>query len=204
MPWTYQQRIQRASHMLVDKNLLDESQIFHLKRPLYFGQYAFSIGFSPNALNWVRFDELKNEIIEGLKGRDYHLTANHSTMDYHVFSNDVSVIRWLAKHNGPYTFSHLRIIDEKSWHLPKARMKRKTKFYNLYGWRVAIRDPEWFEQPQNQEFLEGLSGAYKVHVPPVFYQDAKSFLYLENKNDVLLFKIMAAEHIQSIEDRSTL
>lgn len=190
--------------MLVDKNLLDESQIFHLKRPLYFGQYAFSIGFSPNALNWVRFDELKNEIVEGLQGCDYNLTANHSTMDYHVFSNDVTVIRWLAKHSGPYTFSHLRIIDQESWHLPKARNKRKGKFYNLYGWRVAFKDPKWLDQPQNVEFLDGLSGGYKVFTPPVFYHDPKSFLYLENKNDVLLFKIMAAEYILSIEDRSTL
>lgn len=190
--------------MLVDKNLLDESQIHHLERPLYFGQYAFSMGFSPNALNWSRFDELKAQIIEGLEGFDYQLTANHSTMDFHVFSNDVGVIRWVAGHHGPFTFSHLRIVDEGSWHLPKARNKRKGKFYGLYGWRIALKDPRWFEEPRNREFIDGLSGEYKITTVPVFYQSPKSFLYLTNKNDVLLFKLMAGDNILSIEDRSTL
>lgn len=204
MPWTYQQRIQRVSHTLVDKNLLDISQINHLKRPLYFGQYAFSLGFSPNALNWSRFDELKDQIIEGLQGRDYHLTANHSTMDYHLFSNDVGVIRWVITHNGPFVLSHLRIIDKESWHLPRARNKKKTKFYGLYSWRVMIKDPKWLDNPKNQKFLDELSGNWKTSVPPQFYHEPKTYLYLDNKNDVLLIKLMAAEQILNIEDRSAL
>ena len=189
---------------MVDRNLLSESQITRLKRPLYFGQYAYSVGFSPNALNWARFDELKEGLVTGLQKFDHNLNANHSTLDYHVFSSDVGALRWLVAHNAPYAFRHLRLVSEEGWHLPKARTKAKSKFYNLYGWRITLRDAAWPDDPRNREFLNGLSGDHKVIQVPVFYQNPKSFIYLAHKNDVLLFKMMAAEHILDIEDRSTL
>lgn len=204
MAWTYQQRIQRASQSFVDRNLLDESQITHRKRPLFFGEYAFSIGFSPLATLWTEFDSLRERIVAGLEGRDYHFTPNRSTMDFHVFSSDVSVLKWLQRNQSSFVFNHLRLVDSEYWTIPLPKAKKKTKFYNLYDWRVTLKDSQWIENPSNRELLEGLDGGYKIMTVPIFYQSPKTFLYLTNKSDVLMFKIMASEHILGIEDRSAL
>jgi hypothetical protein len=206
MPWTYEQRIQRVCQSLVDKNLLDKSQISNLKRPLFFGQYAFSLGFSPVANQWVAFDDLKEKIIKGLNTLDYHFHPNRSTLDYHVFSSNVTVLRWLERNQGAFQFNHLRLVNQECWGLSLPRPKRKTKFFNLYGWRVRFKDPNWGKNEDNLSLLEGLSGPYRFQESDTFFQQpsSRSLLYLSHKNDVLMFKIMASESILSIEDRSTL
>lgn len=202
MPWTFDQRIQKACTALVERELLSEEDIVTLKRPLFFGQYAFALGFTPVREQWNRFAELKEMLTDGLEGRDYHLQTNSRTIEFHVFSSDPMVLRWVIRYQSHFLFNHLRLVDKSCWHLslPKARAKRK--FYDTYGWRITFKDPRWGGTTENRAELERI-GDHKLVISDNPNKPG-SFLYLSQLRDVLMFKLMQAEHIQSIEDRSLL
>jgi hypothetical protein len=202
MPWTFNQRIQKACAALVERELLEEKDIVTLKRPLFFGQYAFALGFTPVREEWHRFDELKDQLTGGLEGRDYHLQTNSRTIEFHVFSSDPSVLRWVMQHQSHFLFNHLRLVDGDCWHLRLPKVRAKRKFYDMFGWRITFRDPLWGKKPDKDEALEQI-GDHKLVVSDNPNKPG-TFLYLSRLNDVLLFKLINAEQIQSIEDRSAL
>lgn len=202
MPWTFEQRVQRACNALIEGDLLQESEIATVHRPLFFGQYAFGLGFTPVREKWHQYDELKELIVQGLQGLDYHLQTNRRTLEFHIFSSDPNALRWVIKHEKAFLFNHLRRVDRSCWHLSLPRPKPKTKFYGEYGWRITMRDPTWGHKRENYAELERLSGEHKLLVND--YPKPGTFLYLKKLSDVLMFKLMHAEAIRDIEDRSTL
>jgi hypothetical protein len=203
MPWTYNQRIQRVCRSFTDKDLLDQSQILSINRPLFFGQFAFSIGFSPVREKWYQFDDLRQEIITGLEGRDYSLHPNSTTLDFHVFSSDPAVLRWLERKQANFIFNHLRLVNESCWHLPLPRTKKKTRFFEDFSWRISFKDPAWGSRDNVAQDISRLQGRTKLVVYPGPVKP-RTFLYVDKLSDVLMFKLMAAEEILDIEDRSSL
>jgi hypothetical protein len=101
-----------------------------------------------------------------------------------------------------FLFNHLRLVDETCWHLSLPKPRPKRKFYDTYGWRITFRDPRWGQQDEANEALEQI-GDHKLVISDNPNKPG-SFLYLSRLNDVLMFKLMHAEQIQSIEDRSSL
>lgn len=199
MPWTYDQRIHRVCKAFTDKALLTEEDISVIRRPLFFGHHAFGIGFAPYAENWSRYDELKEFITASLKGHDFTLQSNRRTMDFHMFASDPAVLRWLIKHNSPFIINYLRLVDQSCWHLKLPKPRPKEKYYGEFGWRISFKDPMWASKNSNLDELDKLGGPTKLVVSPF-----RTFLYLSKLNDVLMFKLILAEQIADIEDRSSL
>jgi hypothetical protein len=199
MPWTYDQRIQRACKAFTDRSLLSEEDISVIKRPLFFGHHAFGVGFAPYAENWSRYDELKEFITSSLDGLDYTLQSNRRTVDFHLFSSDPTTLRWLIDHSGPFIINYLRLVDKACWHLKLPKPRPKTKYYGEFGWRITFKDPAWGTKSDNLEELDKLGGPTKLVVSPF-----RTFLYLSKLNDVLMSKLILAEQIADIEDRSSL
>lgn len=202
MPWTYDQRIQRACQAFLDKGLLEDSQIQTLQRPLFFGQFPFAIGFSPVRELWFKYDELKEFVVAGLKNSEHTLQSNRNTLDFHVFSGDPSILRWLLTHQSPFYFNHLRLVDQVCWNMRLPKPRPKTKFFDEYGWRIEFKDRKWGLNEQNVKELGRLGGPLKLTVSP--RANPKTFLYLSKLNDVLLFKLIVGDQILDIEDRSSL
>lgn len=182
----------------VDRELLEEQQIAVIHRPLFFGQFAFGVGFTPVREQWYRYDELKEFVSSGLDDFDFVLQTNKRTLDFHAFSSDPSVLRWLLRHQSPFYFNHIRLVDRSCWTMKLPAPRPKTKFYGEFGWRISFKNSNWGVDPENAEHLERLSGPLKLVVAP------RTFLYLSKLSDVLMFKLMAAEQILDIEDRSSL
>lgn len=203
MPWTFAQRLQRACDQLVNRDLLENSQIVTIQRPLFFGQYAFGLGFTPVREQWYRYLELKEFVISGLQGLDYHFQSNQRTLQFNIFSSDTTALRWLIKNEYAFMFNHLRLVDPSSWHLTLPSPRAKTKFYGHFGWRIAFKDPSWSSDPANLAELDRLSGTHKL-ISPNIPVKMGGYLYLDKLSDVLMFKLMHAEDILDIEDRSSL
>ena len=105
MSWTFEQRIQRACDALVDRNLLEESQIETLHRPLYFGQYSYGIGLSLNLSHWGDWQEVKDFLQGVFESMDAALQSNQRTYQFNAFSSDPSMIRWFMRHRKMFTFN---------------------------------------------------------------------------------------------------
>ena len=200
MPWTYDQRLQRASDRLVDACHLAEDEVTVMSRPLFFGQYPFSLGVTPVREQWYKYDELKEKISEGLAGIDYHLQSNQRTLQFNVFSKDVSVIRWFLRNHHSFLFNHLRIIDKRCWHWQMPKPQHRTSFYGKFKYRIDFKDPQWGQNENNKAELERLSGDHKLVVSNIPNKPG-TFLYLVKLADVLMFKLMFAEAIKNIDER---
>jgi hypothetical protein len=198
MPWTFEQRIQRACGALIDRCLLEDRQIESLKRPLFFERYAFAVGLSLNWNLWGEWFETKDQLVERLGTMDAHLVSNRSTYQFNVFSSDPGVLRKLGKGPQHYKFNHVRIVDRSCWHLKLPEPRPKGKFYGEFGWRFEFRDPQWGLDPENLQELEKLAGPTRLVTYP------RTFLYLDRLNDVLMFKLIAGEQLLSLEDRHNL
>lgn len=198
MPWTFEQRIQRACDVLLDRGAIDESQIEVVKRPLFFGQYAFGIGLSLELSNWGDWIQVKDKIVESMRDYDMALQSNRRTYQFNVFSSDVNVLRWFIRHRNMFSFNHLRIVDRSCWDLKLPKPRPKGKFYGEYGWRFGFKDPLWGSNPENVAELEKLQGPVKL------VQYPRSFLYLDKLSDVLLFKLIVGEQLLALEDRHSL
>jgi hypothetical protein len=199
MPWTFEQRIQRACEALLDRNMLEEPQVEHLKRPLYYGKYAYGMGLSLRINFWGDWFEIKDEIHADLQDLDCFIQSNRKVYQFNVFSSDPAVLRRIMKKFAfTLTFNHVRVVDRSCWHLKLPAPRPKEKFFGLYGWRFKFKDPMWGMVPENLEELEKLSGDYKLVLHP------RSFLYLAKLSDVLIFKLVASEQLLSLDDRHLL
>jgi hypothetical protein len=202
MPWTYDQKIQRVCRAFEDKGLLEASQIQTVQRPLFFGTFPFAISFAPVREKWFKYDELKEFVVEGLKNSDISLQSNRFTLEFHLFSGDTNVLRWLLRNQAPFYFNHLRLVDPACWSMKLPKPQPKTKFFEKYGWRIEFKDPKWALKDENIAELERLGGDLKITCSP--RANPKTFLYLSKLNDVLLFKLIVGDQILDIEDRSSL
>lgn len=198
MPWTFEQQIQKASSALIDRSLLDETQVEIIKRPLFFNHYAYGIGMSLELTHWGDWIHIKDRINDSLKGIDMILQSNRRTYQFNAFSSDVKMLRWFIKNERMFSFNHLRIVDRSCWHLRLPKPRPKGKFYGEYGWRFGFKDPMWGQIPDNVAELEKLQGPVKMTLYP------RTFVYLSKLSDVLLFKLIVGEQLLSLEDRHTL
>lgn len=200
MPWTYDQRLERARTKMVDTSLLADDEVVVMSRPLFYGQYPFGLGVTPVREKWFMYDELKQRIIDGLDGLDYHMQSNSRTLQYNVFSGDVSVLRWFIQNHSPFMFNHLRIIDPDCWSWTMPDKEQRTSYYGEFNYRITFKDPAWGRQADNVQELDRLSGEHKLVVSTVPNKPG-TFLYLKKLNDVLMFKLMHAEAINNIDER---
>lgn len=198
MPWTFEQRIQRACKALVDRSLLEESQIETLRRPLYFGHHAYGVGLSLELAHWGDWQEVKDFLHGVFDTMDATLQSNQRTYQFNAFSSDPAMLRWLLRHQSMFAFNHVRIVDRSCWHLPLPKPKPKAKFYGEYGYRFEFKNPEWGLDADNVAELEKLSGSTKLVTYP------RTFLYLDKLSDVLMFKLIVSEQLLSLDDRHEL
>lgn len=198
MPWTFEQRIQKACDELVGRYLLEDSQIEVLRRPLFFGQFAYGVGLSLQMQQWGEWVHVKDMIHEGLSDLEFTLQSNQRTYQFNAFSSDPRMLRWFIKHRDVFTFNHVRIVDRKCWNLKLPKAKPKAKFYGEFGYRFEFKDRNWGKVPENIDELEKLSGPTKLVTSP------RTFLYLDKLSDVLLFKLIVGEQLLSLDDRHLL
>lgn len=198
MPWTFEQRIQRACSALIDRSLLEETQIEVLRRPRFFNQFAYGVGLSLDFQHWADWPNIKDMILAGLKDFDSTLQSNQRTYQFNAFSSDPSMLRWFLRHQSMFTFNHVRIIDRKCWGLWLPKPKPKVKWYGEYGWRFEFKDRNWGLNDENRMELEKLSGPVKLVTSP------RTFLYLDKLSDVLMFKLIVGEQLLSLDDRHLL
>lgn len=198
MPWTFEQRIQRACNALVDRSLLEESQIETLRRPLYFGQHAYGVGLSLDLRYWGDWVHVKDMIQNGIKNMDATLQSNQRTYQFNAFSSDPVMLRWLIQNQSMFAFNHVRVVDRSCWHLSLPKPRPKAKFYGEFGWRFEFKDSKWGLDADNVAELEKLSGKTKLVTKP------RTFLYLDKLSDVLMFKLIVSEQLLSLEDRHCL
>lgn len=198
MPWTFEQRIHKACNVLVDRCLLEDRQIETLRRPLFFGQYAYGVGLSLSLSRWGDWNEIKNLINHELHGMEMFLQSNQRTYQFNAFSSDPTMLRWFLRHRSMFTFNHVRIVDRSCWHLKLPRPKPKAKFYGEFGYRFEFKDPKWGLDSGNLTELDKLSGPLKLVTSP------RTFLYLDKLTDVLLFKLVVGEQLLSLDDRHNL
>lgn len=197
MPWIYEDRIDRALKGLIDSNKLDEQDVQFVRRPLFFGKYSFGIGLSLKLDSWGEWVGIRDRVFQQLKPYDATIQNNRKTYQFNIFSKDPSVIREVKKMNF-FTFNHVRIIPQSCWSIPIPKPKPKAKFYGEFGWRFEFKNPKWGIDPENLAYLDDLTGVYKIVTQP------RTFLYLSQLSDVLLFKLVAGEQLLSLEDRHTL
>lgn len=183
---------------LVDRSLIEESQIETLRRPLYFGQHAYGVGLSLNLNHWGDWIHVKDMIQNGIKDMDATLQSNQRTYQFNVFSSNPVVLRWLIQHQSMFAFNHVRIVDRSCWHLTLPKPRPKAKFYGEFGWRFEFKDPKWGLEADNVAELEKLMGKTKLVTKP------RTFLYLDKLSDVLMFKLIVGEQLLSLDDRHTL
>jgi len=183
---------------LVQKCLLEDSQIETLHRPLFFGQFAFGVGLSLKLAHWGEYHGVKDQILSELKGHDMTLQSNQRTYQFNAFSSDPAVLRWFLKHQSKFSFNHIRIVSRACWHIALPKPRPKGKFYGEYGYRFEFKDPKWGLNDDNVAELDKLSGNVKLVTNP------RTFLYLDRLNDVLLFKLIAGEQLLSLDDRRNL
>lgn len=198
MPWTFEQRIQRACGALVDRSLLEESQIETLRRPLYYGQHAYGVGMSLNLNFWGDWIHVKDMIANGIKDMDATLQSNQRTYQFNAFSSNPAMLRWFIQHQSMFAFNHVRIVDRSCWQLRLPKPRPKAKFYGEFGWRFEFKDPKWGLDAENVKELEKLYGSIKLVTKP------RTFLYLDKLSDVLMFKLIVGEQLLSLDDRHTL
>lgn len=198
MPWTFEQRIQKACDELVGRFLLEDSQIERLRRPLFFGLHAYGVGLSLKMSQWGEWIHVKDMIHEELSDLEFTLQSNQRTYQFNAFSSDPRMLRWLIKRRDIFSFNHVRIVDRGCWHLKLPQPRPKAKFYGEFGYRFEFKDKRWGENPDNVAELEKLSGPTKLVTSP------RTFLYLDKLNDVLLFKLVVGEQLLSLEDRHLL
>ena len=198
MPWTFEQRIQRATDALVERCLLEDSQIETVQRPLFYGQFAFGVGLSLKLAHWGEYHAVKDKIVSELKDRHMALQSNQRTYQFNAFSSDVTVLRWFLRNQSKFTFNHLRIVARKCWQLRLPKPRPKGKFYGEYGYRFEFKDPNWGLHKDNIAELDKLYGNVKLVTSP------RTFLYLDRLNDVLLFKLVVGEQLLSLDDRHDL
>jgi len=198
MPWTFEQRIYKVTDDLVRRWCLEETQIETLRRPLFFGRYAYGVGLSLDLPNWGEWLGIKDLINHSFKDLDMVLQSNQRTYQFNAFSSDPRMLQWFLRHRHKFTFNHVRIVERSCWHLTLPRPKPKGKFYGEYGYRFEFKDPKWGLRPDNVAELEKLSGPIKLVTEP------RTFLYLDKLNDVLLFKLVVGEQLLSLDDRRDL
>ena len=182
---------------MVEKEIILFENICVLKRPLYWGKYFFTVGLSPTAQYWLDFPYLK-KVLLSLKNGDDFLQSNSKTIDFWFFSNTPHLLEKLIPVEEYFFFNHINIIDKKSWHLKLPKPKIKTKWYDEYSWRIEFTNKKWLLEQDNLDRLEILSDPYRFITFP------GSFLYLTTLQDTIAIKLMWAEHIRNIEDRSDL
>jgi hypothetical protein len=197
MPWTFEQRIQRVCDALVDRNLLETSQIETLRRPLYFGQHAYGVGLALLINHWGDWFEFKDRLHQAVGDLNCTIQSNRRIYQFNVFSSDPAVLRRLGRMSF-LTIHHVRIVDRSTWRLQLPRPRPKSKFYGQYGWRFKFKDPLWHTVDDNLAKLDMLGGGRRLVTVP------RTFLYLDRLSDVLLFKLIAAEHLLSLDDRHDL
>lgn len=183
--------------LMVEKEIILQENIQIIKRPLYWGKYCFTVGLSPTSQYWINFIELKSILLK-VKDPDDFLQSNSKTIDFWFFSNNSRLLSTLIGIEEFFFFNHINIIDKDSWHLKLPKPKVKTKWYDEYGWRIEFTDKKWLLNKSNLNRLEILDKPYKFITFP------GSFLYLSTLPDTIAIKLMWAEHIRNIEDRSDL
>jgi hypothetical protein len=198
MPWTFEQRILRACEALVERNLIDHSQIETMKRPLYFGIHSYAVGMSLNLARWGDWFESRDLVASLLQDFNCTIMPNRGTYQFNVFSSDPQVLRLLAKQYTWLHINHVRIVDRSCWQLSLPKPKPKGKYYGEYSWRFEFKDPNWGGDLDNVAELEKLSGKTKLVTYP------RTFLYLDKLNDVLMFKLIVGEQLLSLDDRRSL
>ena len=198
MPWTFEQRIQKACDALVERCLLEETQIETLCRPLFFGQFAYGVGLSLELGYWGEWIGIKDMINSALADTEMALQSNQRTYQFNAFSNDPTMLRWFLRNRSMFSFNHVRIVDRSCWHLKLPKPRPKAKFYGEFGYRFEFKDPKWGLDLDNVAELEKLSGPTKLVTTP------RTFLYLDKLNDVLLFKLIVGEQLLSLDDRHNL
>ena len=124
-------------NFLTSNSLLDDERISVIKRPLFYGKYKFSLGFTPKIEDWFKFSEIKDYIISILI--DSHLTANQRFFSFFLFSNNEELIKIISLNDYKFELKFLKIIDPKCYSLIQhPRPKPRKLFYNKFKFRIRF------------------------------------------------------------------
>lgn len=212
MAWTYEARMERAIARLTDEGILDLNASEMFNRAKFFGRYAFRVALSPTLESWHRFDELKAQLNEGLDSLGAHIVSVKPTFDFYIYGNDPAILRWVYHHHSNFFVNGVRQTNPAHWHKPLPKQNHnKGLFYGTYRFRVKMQSAVWGEQAENLSQLAELGLDCKLVLQK--FSNSKTpelesgrtratFVYVNKLNEVLVLKLMFADQVSEVEDRS--
>lgn len=213
MAWTYEQRIERARNLLVDRAVMADEQVELLRRPLFFNRYRFGIGLSATPDSWYRFDEIKLAVQKGVEGMDCFVQSNSRAYQVYLFSNNPKVIRWVAQNHKEWFVNHLRLVHSSCWGKKLPAPKAKGKFFNQFTWRLRLSRFQMDMRPVEtaggvmdcpfpgltHHALDAIGGPHKLLRQGERLQ--RIFVYVDRISDLLMLKLILGPDIIEIEER---
>jgi hypothetical protein len=194
---TWQQRVYKSLLAYYNVAKLSREDVSIVCRAPYFGEYRYSLHFSPTVLNWTRFDELVKNAATMIAGRG-KLTYNPATLQINLFGNDPQLLRDMVRLD-EMQFNSIHVIDESCWHWRLPPPKPKGLYYGRYRFRVRFKDRKWAENQKNIAELSNVTAdwmlCHKRHT-------RRNFLYCASVRDVILAKLLFSDDIAEISDRS--
>lgn len=190
----FQNELGRYIQIYLDNALLDQERIQVVSRPLYHSKYKFSIGMDLKPSHWSAFQELKEDLNQGLSEFPEYgqLTANRTTLNFYLYSNEPKTLLHLKqdRYLAYLDFDFLRIIDKAWWDKKLPTPEPTYKFYRTYNFRIR------FTKSRANLDLSKLKGPW---APSHTYD---TMLYLSDPKDLMLMKLLYSDIILDIQDRS--
>lgn len=180
----------RAVQRYVQLNVLDEESIRVVKRALYFGQYRVAVHCGPTVSNWVDYKDLQTSLVDALRGLDYRLVSSDRAMYFNVYTDDSEAVRRLRLLSSVLDFSSIDVIHGDCWEMKQSRPKNKGPYYHKFAYRVRINNVENFTPDTYPALMQGM------------WFLSKDFFYCEEVRDLLMFKLLHANDIREINERS--
>lgn len=171
----------------------NDIEIVKVDRPKFYGLYQFSISLSQKLSNWLDYFDHK-EILQEIINIDGFVSGSKHLLTYYLYFNDNKILKEIVDFSKENDIN-IQIIKQISNDflniiLKKKKYKKRGKWYGIYPYRLKLKE-QFFDFSDINNKLTG-----RVYSSP----NNNSIKYMENLNDIMLFKLLYNESIIEIDD----
>jgi hypothetical protein len=179
-----------AIQSYVLKDLLDEDRVRVVKRSLYFGEYRVAVHLGPTVSNWTMYGVLLKEITDCLSGYDHRIVSSIKALYFNIYTNDPDLLLELQAKGDSLEFTSIDMVDPSCWEMKQPRPKNRGPYYHKYSYRIRVSDAAKLTPDPLVGLMHG------------DWLCAKNFFYCQEVRDILMFKLLHADIITDVSERS--
>lgn len=176
---------------------LEDVEITIVDRPKFYGVYQYSLSLAQEIINWNTYHEIK-ETLQEIINVDGFVSGSKHLLTYYLYFNDPSILNEIilfSKENNLNIHNIKQISKEfMGVNLKRKRYINRGKWYGVYSYRIRIKQA-YFDFSDINDKLVG-----KI----LLSHNNPALFYMDNLNDVILFKLLYNEHILEMHDSETI